>query len=321
LQSSPCAMDTPFTGKGFRWINKHNNVNNLRAQYNTEEQEEKEASHEVKDVTACLNVLGNVEMNVDCKINNEEGYEAINEGDDEEDYDELNNEQDYEDDYEVNNEASYDNEYDDEWADVPEEEIHDPSLVPLISGWHKPFDILIRTAIRASRCSNGVPRCDIIKHILCNNPQLKTQYTVKAVGKALKRMVSSGHLCRPCPGYFLLTQKGRSIQYRCGQKFDRTICGQKRMLQAAKARARRRSCNRRKKCPPKPCPRKRRRRCPPKPCPPRRRCPPKPCPRKRRRRCPPKPCPRKTRQPCAPKRIICRRKRRCCPRRPCPKRC
>ena len=102
--------------------------------------------------------------------------------------------------------------------------------------WQKPYDILIKEGIRKCvRCredkSNheGASRKDIFKYIRGRYHNMKYNSTQKGLARALRRMTRSGHVAQKKPGYFHLTKKGMKLQWEFGKKFDRTICGQKRL--------------------------------------------------------------------------------------------
>lgn len=126
--------------------------------------------------------------------------------------------------------------------------IENTCLVPMVSAWHKPYDVLIPQAIKATRknAEEGVAKCEIINYILCNNPQMRRTETVPEVGRAIKRMLASYLLVKTRPGRYLATAKGYNMQYVCGQKFDRRRETQDYLNKKAKAAEKRRRTQRRK---------------------------------------------------------------------------
>ena len=157
------------------------------------------------------------------------------------------------------------------WEDV-QQETGSMDVGVSMRAWQKPYDILLREAINRVKTSKGARLEKIFNFIRCKYPNMKYKQTRKGLGKALRRMIASGHIEQPCPGYYLMT--GKPIYYMPCRRFDRTICGQKKlkqaMMQKRKAckpkkvkktckKVKRRVCKvkRRRKCSPK----KRRRRC------------------------------------------------------------
>ena len=127
------------------------------------------------------------------------------------------------------------------WLDVEDETFF---LDPSKAQWQKPYDILIKEAIyktqEQKKC--GSDRKTMLKYILCRYPNLKYTKTKKGLGKAVRRMVASGHIKQSVPGMYVVTKKGQSLKWQYGTRFDRTICGQKKLCEEAQMRRKRNSC-------------------------------------------------------------------------------
>ena len=116
--------------------------------------------------------------------------------------------------------------------------------------WQKPYDILLREAINKVKTSRGARLEKIFNFIRCKYPNMKYKRTRKGLGRALRRMIASGHIEQPCPGYYKMT--GKPIYYMPCRRFDRTQCGQKKIKKAIQARKTRNACKpKRRACKPK----------------------------------------------------------------------
>jgi len=95
---------------------------------------------------------------------------------------------------------------------------------------HKPYEILVREAIRRTQESNcGSNRHQILKYILCKYKNLKYVQTKKALSKCLRRMMYRGYIKQSKPGVFHMTHEGRALIWTNGVPFDRSVCGQQRL--------------------------------------------------------------------------------------------
>ena len=158
------------------------------------------------------------------------------------------------------------------WQDIPHEEETQGSMEVGVSmrAWQKPYDILLREAINRVKNSKGARLEKMFNFIRCKYPNMKYKQTRKGLGKALRRMIASGHIEQPCPGYYKMT--GKPIYYMPCRRFDRTICGQQKIKQALNAQKARNACMKSKPKKKRSCTKKRT----------------KVCKVKRRRRCSPK---------------------------------
>merc|ERR1712183_689685 len=95
---------------------------------------------------------------------------------------------------------------------------------------HKPYEILVREAIRRTQESNcGSNRHQMLKYILCKYKNLKYVQTKKALSKCLRRMMYRGYIKQSKPGVFHMTHEGRALIWTNGVPFDRSVCGQQRL--------------------------------------------------------------------------------------------
>ena len=133
------------------------------------------------------------------------------------------------------------------WLDVQDDSFF---LDPSKAQWQKPYDILIKESIYKTQQDKkcGADRHQMLRYILCAYPNLKYTKTKKGLAKAIRRMVASGHIKQSVPGMFVVTPKGASLKWEFGKRFDRTICGQKKLNDQAKARRKR--CSRKKRSKP-----------------------------------------------------------------------
>ncbi|XP_002130983.2 uncharacterized protein LOC100184486 [Ciona intestinalis] len=78
-------------------------------------------------------------------------------------------------------------------------------------GRHAAYNVMVKRSIIALKAKSGSSRKSIIKYICAHNTVKKTN-CVRAVGRALKRMLKSGHIYRNKGGRFKLTGKGRGLK-------------------------------------------------------------------------------------------------------------
>merc|ERR1712139_55609 len=104
-------------------------------------------------------------------------------------------------------------------------------------GRHPAYNVMVRRAIFNLKSKNGSSRKAILRFI-CSHYSVKKTSALKAVGRALKRMVRSGLLYKSKAGSYKLTGKGRK-----SRKARRT----RRRKAAKKAGRRRKSAKKSKK--------------------------------------------------------------------------
>merc|ERR1712050_720556 len=76
---------------------------------------------------------------------------------------------------------------------------------------HPAYNVMVRRAIFNLKSKNGSSRKAILRFI-CSHYSVKKTRAVKAVGRALKRMVRSGLLYKSKAGSYKLTGKGRTAK-------------------------------------------------------------------------------------------------------------
>merc|ERR1712243_251017 len=79
------------------------------------------------------------------------------------------------------------------------------------SGRHPAYNVMVRRAILALKAKSGSSRKSIVRYI-CAHYNVKKSNALKAVGRALKRMVRSGLLYKSKAGSYKLTGKGRTAK-------------------------------------------------------------------------------------------------------------
>merc|ERR1712168_939080 len=81
------------------------------------------------------------------------------------------------------------------------------------SGRHPAYNVMVRRAILALKAKSGSSRKSIVRYI-CAHYNVKKSNALKAVGRALKRMVKAGLLYKSKAGSYKLTGKGRTAKKR-----------------------------------------------------------------------------------------------------------
>ena len=114
------------------------------------------------------------------------------------------------------------------WQDLPQEK--NRSMEVSMRAWQKPYDILLKEAINRTKTPKGARLEKMFYFIRCKYRNMKYKRTRKGLGKALRRMIASGHIEQPCPGYYKMSRK--PIYYMPCMRFDRTICGQQEIKKA-----------------------------------------------------------------------------------------
>merc|ERR1711931_121498 len=79
------------------------------------------------------------------------------------------------------------------------------------SGRHPAYNVMVRRAILALKAKSGSSRKSIVRYI-CAHYNVKKSNALKAVGRALKRMVKAGLLYKSKAGSYKLTGKGRTAK-------------------------------------------------------------------------------------------------------------
>merc|ERR1711915_373233 len=79
------------------------------------------------------------------------------------------------------------------------------------SGRHPAYNVMVRRAILALKAKSGSSRKSIVRYI-CAHYNVKKSNALKAVGRALKRMVRAGLLYKSKAGSYKLTGKGRTAK-------------------------------------------------------------------------------------------------------------
>merc|ERR1711931_459261 len=112
------------------------------------------------------------------------------------------------------------------------------------SGRHPAYNVMVRRAILALKAKSGSSRKSIVRYI-CAHYNVKKSNALKAVGRALKRMVKAGLLYKSKAGSYKLTGKGRTAKK--SRKTRRRKKASKKAKKSKKTRKVRRSRRNRRK--------------------------------------------------------------------------
>merc|ERR1711931_210409 len=114
------------------------------------------------------------------------------------------------------------------------------------SGRHPAYNVMVRRAILALKAKSGSSRKSIVRYI-CAHYNVKKSNALKAVGRALKRMVKAGLLYKSKAGSYKLTGKGRTAKKSRKTRRRKKASKAKKAKKSKKTRKVRRSRRNRRK--------------------------------------------------------------------------